>query len=99
MFVRYKKRFTKSGEVFNLSLQRSYRDPAWLGQVRSETICGLGSVPVTPHPTEASVYWIKLDAKLKDLSLSTDDEAKVRASIAAKIPRPTVPLPQLVRMR
>jgi hypothetical protein len=99
MFVRFKRKVTHAGEVFNVSLEQRYRDPARLGQVQSETICGLGSVPVTPHPTEASLYWIKLDAKLEDLSLSADDEEKVRASIESRIPRPTLPLPQLVRMR
>jgi hypothetical protein len=99
MFVRFKKRLTRSGEIFNLSLQRSYRDPSRLGAVRSETIRGLGSVPVTPHPTEASLFWFELDAKLKDLSLEADDDAKIRTSIQERIPRPPVPLPQLVRTR
>ncbi len=97
MFVRFKRKVTQAGEVFNLSLQRSYRDPSRLGQVRSETICGLGSVLVTPHPTEASLYWSKLDAKLDALALSPDDEAKIRRSIQDRIPRPAIPLPQLVR--
>lgn len=99
MFVRFKRKARQAGEVLNLSLQRSYRDPARLGQVRSETIAGLGSISAKPHPTEASLYWIKLDEKLRALSLSADDEAKVRASIAAKFPRPITPLPQLVRLR
>ena len=70
-----------------------------MGQVRSETICGLGSVPVRPHDREANLYWLKIDAKLDALALAPDDEVKVRASIQERIPRPPVPLPQLVRMR
>jgi hypothetical protein len=85
MFVRYKKRLTKSGEVFNLSLQRSYRDHARLGQVRSETIAGLGSIPAKPHPTESSLFWIRLDEKLRRIALSPDDEEKVRASIQERV--------------
>ena len=99
MFVRYKRKQTRAGEVLNLSLQRSYRDPARLGAVRSETIAGLGSIPVRPHPTEACLFWFKLDAKLSGLALSADDEAKVRATIQERVPRPPVLLPQLVRMR
>ena len=99
MFVRYKKKRTREGEVFNLSLQRSYRDPARLGAVRTETIAGLGSIPVKPHLTESSLFWFKLDAKLKVLTLSSDDEAKIRASVQERIPRPPIPLPQLVRLK
>ena len=99
MFVRFKQKQTKAGQVFNLSLQRSYRDSARMGQVRSETICGLGSIPERPHPTEASLFWFRVDEKLRRLALSADDEAKVRTSIAAKIPRPPLSLPQLVRLR
>lgn len=99
MFVRYKRKKTRAGEVFNLSIQRSYRDASRLGAVRSETITGLGSIPVGPHPTEASLFWFRLDEKLRTLALSADDEAKVRGSIQERIPRPPVPLPQLVRMR
>ena len=99
LFVRYRKVKTKAGEVFNLSLQRSYRDPARLGQVRSETIAGLGSIPAKPHPTEASLFWFKLDAKLAALSLAPEEEQKIRSSINSQIERPAVPLPQLVRLR
>src|SRR6266498_1135957 len=98
MFVRFKQKLTKAGEVLNLSIQRSFRDPARLGQVRSKTICGLGSVPIRPHPTEASLFWFKLDARLEDLSLSPDEEAKIRDSVQRKIPRPRTPLPELVRL-
>jgi len=50
-------------------------------------------------PTEASLFWFRLDAKLQDLSLSTDAEAKIRSSIHERIPRPPIPLPQLLRLK
>jgi len=56
-------------------------------------------VPIRPHPTEASLFWFKLDARLEDLSLSPDEEAKIRDSVQRKIPRPRTPLPELVRLK
>ena len=97
MFVRFKQKQTKAGQVFNVSIQESFRDPSELGRVKSRTIAGLGSVPVKPHPTEAAQYWFKLDAKLDALPLSPDNKAKIRGSIQDRIPRPEIPLPQLVR--
>jgi hypothetical protein len=99
MFVRFKRKETQAGEVFNLSIQESFRDLSRLGQVRSRTIAGLGSIPANPHPTEASLFWFRLDEKLRTVALSTTDEEKVRASIQQRIPRPATPLPQLVRHR
>lgn len=99
MFVVFRKKVTKAGPVLTLSLQESYRDPSRLGQVRSRTIAGLGSIPVPAHPSEASLFWFKLDAKLGKLAISASDEAKVRAQIQDRIPRPLTPLPQLLRLK
>jgi hypothetical protein len=44
--------------------------------------------PTRNDPTEASLFWIKLDEKLRRLSLLPDDEAKVRASIEERIRGP-----------
>lgn len=90
MFVRFKKKVTSAGAVFNLSLQRSFRDPSRLGDVRSQFIAGLGSVQQSPGPYERNRFWLLLDARLFSMlgkSLTTDDLEKIKASIQVKIPR------------
>jgi hypothetical protein len=97
MFVVFRKKKTRAGRVINLSLQESYRDAGQLGRVRSKTIAGLGSIPENPHPVESSLFWFRLDEKLRKLALAPTDDAKVRCSVQSKIPRPPTPLPQIFR--
>lgn len=91
MFVRFKSKTTRAGKVYNLSLQRSYRDPSRLGNVRSQTLAGLGSVLQSPGPYERNRFWLLLDARLAYMlvsgALSTDDIDKIKASVNEKISR------------
>jgi hypothetical protein len=91
MFVRFRKFISrKKGTRFNVTVQHNYRDPV-TGQVKSETLCGLGTVALPARPFESSEVWRKVDARLPRLRLSGrltgSDELKIRRTIAEKIPR------------
>jgi hypothetical protein len=91
VFVRFRKIISrKKGTRFNITVQNNMRDHV-TGQVKSETLCGLGSVAIPPKPFERYELWRKVDVRLPRLRLAgrltPSDELKIRRLLAEKVPR------------
>jgi hypothetical protein len=84
MFVR----FRQQGNRLQASLMQTRRVS---GKMQSEHIASLGSVGLTPSVRERLAFWAMLPERLARLGnrVRPDDQAKVYASLHARIPMVT----------